>query len=206
MVRILEISSVRSMGCLHMEDGSTFWLKQTEIEEAGFRPGQSLDDKVFIRQIRLFQYPRALNHAVSMLSRRPCSKGEIQGRLRARKYTEDVIELVLYKLEKENLLNDEEFCRLWIQYGTERNKGPYAIRRELMMKQIPSDMIDQAMSEIAEEDTISRANELAQKLWEKSHNDSDLRRHRQHVIQALVRKGYNWNTAVKACESAEKEK
>ena len=146
-----------------------------------------------------------MNHAVSMLARRPCSRGEIRSRLVSRRYMEDVADLVVYKLEKENLLNDREFCDQWIRFRTARHFGPAVIRRELRMKGIPPDMIEEALAQAEPPDHEDHALVLARKAWARSKAGEDVRKTRQRVITSLIRKGYSWEDARIACDKAEHE-
>ena len=101
MVTVCEIRPVRSFCCIFLDDGSQYWIRNNDLHSSGFKEGASYDRKEFLMSILKLQYPSALNHAVSLLSRRPYSKKEITDRLIRLHYSEEVSELVLYKLEKE---------------------------------------------------------------------------------------------------------
>lgn len=150
-------------------------------------------------------YARALNRAVAMLARRPCSKKEIADRLRRAGFAEETAELVLYKLEKEKLLDDEAFCEQWIRYRLSGKYGPAVIRRELRLKGISEDMIDSAFDLLDEEDQRENALSVARKAWKRTKPTDDVRKNRQKVIASLVRKGYSWEEARIACSLAEKD-
>ena len=141
MVTIQEISRNRSRVSVRLDNGEIFWLTQSDVYAEGCYEGKKYDPESFYQWIRICQYPRALNHAVSMLARRPCSTGEIRRRLMLHHYTEEVTELVLYKLEKEKLIDDISFCEQWIHFRQQRGYGPSLIRRELKYKGIPDDII-----------------------------------------------------------------
>ena len=156
MVTVKDISRIRASVCILLDSGEKYWLREADLPAAGIREGISFETEDFLQKIRLCQYPHALNHAVSMLARRPCSRKEITSRLIRLRYTEDVAELVAYKLEKEKLLDDGEFCEQWIQYRLSKGYGPSVIRRELKMKGIPDGMIDKALaaSDPGEQETM----------------------------------------------------
>ena len=147
MVTVTDISTVRSSACVLLDNGEKYWFRRDDLPAAGIREGLSCEQEDFLQRVRLLQYPRALNHAVAMLARRPCSTGEIRSRLLRLRYTEEVAELVLYKLDKEKLLDDEDFCLQWIRSRTARRYGPAVIRRELRMKGIPEQMIESAFEQ-----------------------------------------------------------
>ena len=204
MVTIQNIGFVRSMACIQLDDGRKIWLTRSDLLESGWREGASVDREDFERFVSLRQYPRALNQAVAMLARRPCSTGEISQNLRRHRYADDVIGLVICKLEKENLLNDQEFSELWIQQRS-RKYGSRRIRQELRTKGVPESTAEEALSSLSEEEMLESATVLAAKAWSKAKPGEDLRKTRQRIIASLVRKGFDWDLAKQASDTAESE-
>ena len=197
---------VRSCSYIQLDTGEKIWLNRSDLNEGGFSEGQEVDEPSFQQFVLLHQYPRALNLAVSMLARRPCSKGEIHSRLLHRRFTGEVADLVVCKLEKEKLLDDEDFCEQWIRFRISGHYGPSAIRRELLMKGIPSGMIESVFERLQISDVQEHALVLAQKAWKRIRPGEDIRKSRQKVIASVVRKGFSWDTAKSACEAAEKNR
>lgn len=150
-------------------------------------------------------YARALNRAVAMLARRPCSKKEIRDRLKRTQFPDETVDLVIYKLEKENLLDDEAFCAQWIRYRLSGRYGPALIRRELRLKGITDDIIESSFSCLDEEEEQNNAVTLARKAWKRAKSTDDKYKTRQKIISFLVRKGYKWETARSACYQAEEK-
>ena len=205
VVTIVETEHIRAFCCIRLDNGTSWWIRQEDLPLSGFREGLSCDEASFQHQLRLCQYPRALNHAVSMLARRPCSRKEIADRLKRLRYTEEVAELVVYKLEKENLIDDAAFCDQWIRFRLSSNYGPSVIRRELRIKGISPDMIDKAFEAFDRDEEEENALKLAVKVWKWVGTAGDNRKNRQKVIASLVRKGYGWEAARSACEKAEND-
>lgn len=205
MVIICNIQSIRSALCIYLDDGERYWIHKDDLKYADFQPGITYNKENFLQQISVLQYPRALNLAVSMLAKRPCSENEIRQKLLRRKFIPDVTELVIYKLKKEHLLNDHDFCEQWVRYRTGCKYGPRVIRTELRMKGISDDIILSVLEKLDEEDNFNNALSLSFKYWKKKKPDEDIQKSRRRVISALVRKGYDWSTAQKACDMAESE-
>ncbi len=205
MVRITAFEYHGSYVCVCLDDGSKYWLKKDDLADSCLAENLEMDTEAFSQFIRIHQYPRALNQAVAMLARRPCSKGEIIVCLQRSKYSSEVVDLVIYKLEKEKLLNDREFCEQWIQYRLGRKYGPSFIHRELKTKGIPEDMIVSSLENHDQSEELINAVSLAKKAWARVKPDSDLYKSRQKVISSLVRKGYSWEIAKEACNTAEKD-
>ena len=203
MVKIIEISYNRSFCRLRLDNGEEYWIRDKDLSFMGFQEGKEYSRDSFMQQIRICQYPHALNHAVSMLARRPCSTKEILSRLLRLRYAEDVCHLVLYKLEKEKLLDDEAFCEQWIRFRLGQKIGYSRIKRELKFKGIKDDMIAVSFNQLDQETALNNAVLLAGKAWKRFGTTGDIRKNRQKVIASLVRKGYDWDTARSACEAAE---
>lgn len=205
MVTLLHVEKIRSMNVLTFDNDLRIWLSGRDFIDTGWTTGQSFEDEELFSTVRLYQYPRALNQAVSLLARRPYSTGEIRKNLKNHHYTADVIDLVIYKLEKEKLLNDQEFSEIWAcnrsaRYGVNR------LRQELRYKGVSSDTIDNTLSNISDEEQLSAAASLAKKAWSRIRPSEDRRLMRQKVIASLVRKGFDLDIARQASAAAEEER
>ena len=201
MVMLQSVEFVRSLACLVLEDGRKVWLTRADFLESGWFEGTMVEEAAFDRFVRLRQYPRALNQAVAMLARRPCGKGEILQRLKRGRFTDEVAELVVLKLEKEHLLDDREFSELWVR----QRAGKYGVRRirqELRAKGVPEDLAEEALAGVSGEEQLLKASDLAAKAWSRAKPGEDPRKTRQKIIASLVRKGYDWDIAKQAVDAA----
>ena len=206
MVIIESITPLRSGVQLRLDSGKTVRLTRKDADEGGFREGMSLPAAEFDQFVRLHQYPRALNQAVAMLARRPCSRHEIESRLRRTRYEEEIIELVLYKLEKERLINDAEFADSWVQYRASGRYGARRILQELKQKGISEDIAREAVAKLEESAALENAVHLAAKALQRAKPGENRWTVRNRVLAALVRRGYGWDTAAKAYEIAQNSK
>ena len=206
MVTILSITPDRSRFCISFDDHDQIWLHREDLNALHWTEGMVLSKEDVDSSVTVYQYPRALNKAVAMLARRPCSKEEIRKKLLFTGNSEYVTELVLYKLEKEKLVNDEEFCELWVQSRRRKKYGPARIFQELKMKGIDEEMIRSALerTELPEQEECLL--QLAEKKLKSMKKDEDPRKIRQKITAALVRKGYDWESASRACKSIMEKK
>ena len=109
-----------------------------------------------------------------------------------------------YQLEKENLLNDQEFSELWVQQRS-RKYGSRRIRQELRVKGVPESTAEKALSSVSDEEMLESATSLAVKAWSRAKPGDDPRKTRQRIISSLVRKGFDWDLARQASDTAESE-
>ena len=198
MVIISNIVKVGYQYRIDTDAGHRWWVTGKDLAELNVRPGVEIDPEKMQQQVVLLQYPRGLNLAVRMLAGRACSMGEIDRKLKACHYDREVCELVLYKLEKEGFLNDAEFSSQWIHYRSGQQYGSRRIRQELKAKGVSEEQIDKAMEDCDDEESLSQAVVYAQKKLRQQKAGDDPVRTRQKVIQALVRRGYDWDIAKKA--------
>ena len=196
---IQSVTPVRGRICVELDTGEKFWLLRNDAASLSLREGEEIDTEAFRQVVLRLQYPSALNKAVAMLARRACSRGEIEKKLKQTLYHAETIEMVLYKLEKEKLLNDQEFTEQWVQHRSHQKMGAGRIYRELRAKGISEEDARDALSNLDEEDQLEQAAALAQKVFLRSKPGEDRRKTMQRAIAALSRRGYSWDLAREAC-------
>ena len=179
------------------ESGWTVWLNKNLDPGFRFLEGTVIDRSSFERFIMLHQYPRALEQAVSLLAQRARSDLEIEQKLRRAHYDHEVIQLVLYKLNKEKLLNDKDFSFQWVE-SRKKNIGSARLSMELRRKGIEPETIQNVLSSFSEEEELENAVSLARKKIRAAKDDTDSKKQVQTVTAFLVRRGFSWETAKKA--------
>ena len=192
---IKQVDTVRGKVKILFESGWQVWLPADRLPE--FYPGEEIDRDKFEKYILLQQYPAAIEKAVSMLAARSCSRAEIEKKLNYHHFDSAVTELVIYKLEKENILNDLDFTEQWIQSRIKRY-GKDRIFRELIYKGVDYDMAREALNSITDEEQLQHAVLLARKKASAGKNITDRRKLFRQITEMLLRKGYTWETAKKA--------
>ncbi len=111
--------------------------------------------------------------------------------LKRRGTTDEVANAVLYKLQEQGLINDEEFARAWSESRQRAKKlSKRVISTELRGKGVSSEIIERVTSEIDEADEYAIALELAQRKYRPiAHLDPEVIRRRIHG--ALARRGFS---------------
>lgn len=200
MVKVSSLNTVRGKICIELDNGRRYYLKKSDLVGFPLCEDMEIDEASFERRILLCQYPDALNAAVAMLARRACSRKEIRDKLLARGWCDETADMVLAKLDQQNLLNDQDFSNQWTRYRTAGNYGENRIYRELRHKGIDEETARAAIGSVHEDDQILAASRLAEKAVSRRKPDEDICRTRNRVIQALVRRGFSWDIARAACE------
>ncbi len=172
------------------------------FRERPLSDGQPLDLEEYEQWLMVRQYRHALDRAVSCLAVRARSKKEIESKLLQSGYLPNTIEMVIYKLSKEGLLDDEAFARQWVQVRTQRSQGKGKIAQELYRKGIEKDTAETALDSLEEDQQLQSAKAVCEK-WRTRHPNDDPKAMTQKLMQALVRRGFGWDIVKKAVNSAE---
>ena len=200
---IREIIEKRRSSVIVMESGEQFWLTWTQLQEhEPFAAGQEIDAEALREWLLPRQYPMALNDAVALLAQRAHASGEISRKLKRKLYMDQTIEMVLYKLEKERLLDDETFARDWAASRARSQMGRTRILQELRMKGIDPEMAQRALEELDPEEGGDAAVLLADKLMRRHRSETDERKAMQKILAAMARRGYGYEESRRAIETA----
>ena len=195
---ILSVEKVRGNTIILFESGWKVYLKKNQNPGIPLISGTVVDREQFEKQILLQQYPSALDNAVRLLAQRARSKKEMEDRLKTSGYDPSVIELVLYKLSKEKLLDDRNFSAQWAE-SRMKKYGPSRIYRELLSKGISREMAGEALEPFTDEEQVANAAAFAARKLSASEDLRDRAKLFQRLSGMLIRRGYSWEVTKKAC-------
>lgn len=98
-----------------------------------------------------------LDAAYYYLSYRPRSEGEIRQWLRKRGFTDEVTEAAIAKLREQNLTDDLAFAQFWKDNRLSfRPKSRRSIEKELRVKKVASEIIEQVTNDIDDDQIAYR--------------------------------------------------
>lgn len=142
--------------------------------------------------------------AQDILSRRDHSEFELRTKMRRKKFSPAVIDDVLAKLKKLNLINDKNFTAMFIENTLLfKAVGPKYLSYKLKQKGIKSSLIEAALADAFVPDREIELARQAATAWRRTHHpkNNDLQetnRHRQRLTRTLASRGFSFS----AIESA----
>lgn len=172
------------------------------MRERPLKEGQPLNLEEYDNWLMIRQYRFALDRAVGYLAARARSKREIEQKLLQAGYRPCTVEMVIYKLERENLLDDADFARQWVESRSTHKLGRNRIAQELRRKGISQEETEEALSAIDDEDQLSGAIALAEKATARIKPGEDSRKAASRIAGMLARRGYSWDVAKEAIQHA----
>ncbi len=198
MDMITEIRRERGIYRVVVNDAEIFCVPGPLFRERPLHQGEPLDIEEYDNWLMVRQYRYALDRSVAYLASRARSRREIEQKLLQCGYRPCTVEMVLYKLEKEKLLNDADFAQQWVAARATRKLGRERIERELRQKGVPAEEAEEALKSLTEEDQLSAAVALAQKAASRAKPGEDRRKLIQRITGMLIRRGFSWDIAHEA--------
>lgn len=184
-----------------LESGQELQVPLSLYHERPLALGQALDLEAYDQWLLLRQYRHALDRAVGYLAARARSRRELESRLLRCGYRPATVEMVLYKLQRENLLDDADFARQWVEARSGRTLGKRRIAQELQRKGVSRAQTEAALSAVDEEAEAEACRRAAEKLASR-YGREEPRQAVQKLTQALVRRGFGWDESRRAAEQA----
>lgn len=172
------------------------------MRERPLAVGQEIDIEEYDNWLMLRQYRHALDRAVAYLAARARSRREVEQKLQQAGYRPCTVEMVLYKLEREKLLDDADFARQWVEARSTRKLGRSRIAQELRRKGVSGDEAEAALEAIDDDDQLSGAIALAEKAAARIKPGEEPRKAMSRIHAMLARRGYSWDVAREAVQRA----
>lgn len=203
MDMITEIRRERGRYRVTVSETEDFLVPVSLMRERPLTVGQPLDVEEYDNWLMVRQYRHALDRAVAYLAARARSRREVESKLQQAGYRPCTIEMVLYKLEREHILDDVDFARQWVDARSTRKLGRSRIAQELRRKGVSVDEAEAALSAIDDDDQLSGAAALAEKAIARIKPGEDPRKAENRILAMLARRGYGWDIAKQALQMAQ---
>lgn len=173
------------------------------IVAAWLEVGQELSDEKIALLTSKDEVEAAYARCLRLLNQRDRTMAEMRQYLKRHEVTEPVIDDVIGRLERANLIDDKRFAQNWIENRSEfRPRSRRALAFELRTRGIAPDAIEDALEQTDEEGMAYRA---AKKQSTKYRN-LDWPEYRQKMIAFLGRRGFSYGTSAPVVQRIWQEK
>jgi regulatory protein len=154
-----------------------------------------------------------LEAALRFLEARQRSAAEVRRRLLLNGYRQDLVEGAIQRLTELAMLDDAAFARSWVESRDRaRPRGERVLRRELALKGVDRDVVDDVIEERDSEAAAEQAGgqtpdeRAARRLLARNERAlarvADPRARRRRAYALLARNGFDSETAVAAIDAA----
>lgn len=168
-----------------LEDGSRLRVTQGEVADFALYAGRELSPRETEALRAAAGRSMLREKAMTLLTGRPHSAGELVDKLKARGGSEEEAWEVAQWAEDLGLLNDKEYAKSVARHYSAKGYGVYKIKNELFRRKVPRTDWEDALAELAPPD------EAVDRFLDK-HLRSDDRKEVKRVSDALARRGFSW--------------
>ena len=181
---------------LEFTDGQTRTTSHDVVRALGLHSGTFPDSSVVLSQIDEAEYSMAFERALRLVNYRERSEQELRGKLCSDGYPDSVVDLVVERFLEIELVNDMRFTGCFVRSKRMAGWGSRRIGRKLAEFGISEELMNSALDENLESE-YSRALDIATRRPICNRADAE------RVLGRLVRKGFPFEIAIKACREAE---
>ena len=193
---LTSVKRVHGQAILTLSNGETLKMPRALLKERPYRAGVPFDRAGFDAFMQARSYPFAMEKAVALLATRARTEQEIATALRQNAYPEEAIARVMARLLEAGYLSDSAFAEQWASSRAAKGLGARRIRMELRQKGVDAAVIEETLGAMDTEEQLSGACKIARRA---AHGkDLSLRADRQKVMAALMRRGFDYETARQA--------
>lgn len=199
-MKILEVQRLRrSLYRLTLDSGETPEVDKRTFDESPYRLGGCIDGEQLAALTAQSVYNRAHDTALYWLGQRDFSGKELEKKLTAGGTPPEVAAAVTERLRQVGLLDDAAYARRAARSLTQYKQYPRRrVEQELLRRGIDRQTAREAVEE-TDSDDFQQALALVQKKYYNKLTDRDLR---QKTVAALARRGYSFEVARRAVETA----
>lgn len=183
---------------VYVDGEYSFSLSETALLAEKIASGQEVDTSTLKELKKASGADRAYGNALRYVAMRPRSEWELRTYLNRKDIDEPIIEQILMRLRKVDLLNDTAFAKAWIENRKLlKSVSRRRLQLELKQKHVPSDIIDAVLA-IPTADERRAIRELVVKKRAKYSDDIKLK-------QYLARQGFSYDDITYVLNHQEEE-
>lgn len=138
---------------------------------------------------------REVERAVAFLLRstrnRPQTEAELRDKLVRKGLPAPVLAAAVSRAREIGVIDDGAFARAWVaDRGVQRGYGTSRLRQELVRRQVPDALVDEALAELDERDDEAVATELAEQRFASMPSTLEPEAAARRLLGFLARRGY----------------
>lgn len=171
-----------------VDDKYSFSLSEQAFMDSGLVSGTELSAEQVNEYKQLSVDDKVYGRALRYVAMRPRSTWEIEFYLRRKDVMPEVIEQIVEKLTRIGLLDDRKFAEAFVHdRRLLRSMSTRKLKLELQKKRVPSEVIDQVLSEDETDTDTMLKDVILKKRQQSKYRDDELK-----LMQYLARQGFGY--------------
>ena len=195
---IKEIKKKSSTVVVILNDGEKLKLSHSSYTEFRLYEGKALEEEELSSLLAYEKEGEFYDYALRLLGKENYTVSSIRDKLLGKGADEKQVASILARLEKEDLLNDERYAKIYVEdIASLRLLGKNKVLAELNRKGIKEDILSSlSFPEEKELEKALSAASLLNKRYAKTSNGTK----KDKGINALIRRGFSYEISSKAIE------
>ena len=174
---------------VYLDNGNNIVLYEDTIIKNNLLFKKDIDDKILSDLMNTENISSLYNKCIKYIGVRVRSKKEIRDYLRRSTDDDNIIEDIINRLINNNLLNDREFARAFVNDKFKfSSMGPYRIKNELKNNYIDEEIIDEYVNNINDEEIDMKICKFIDKNIKSSKKKDNLK---NKIYNSLLNNGYS---------------
>ena len=157
--------------------------------------GKNISDKEYRELTGKIDSEKYLSYALRILSNHLYSEWKMREKLYDKEASKSQVDEVISTLKKNGFIDDKLFIEEYLEFANRNNVGKNKIKENLSRKGIFDDDISKIS--FSDKKELEKANNLLPRLI-KRYEKYNARSQKDHIVQALVREGFELDTALSA--------
>ncbi|QUH22160.1 RecX family transcriptional regulator [Alkaliphilus sp. B6464] len=180
---------------IYIDGVFAFGIHEDVMVKFRLEKGNEIDKHFIENVVKEEEQNKANNYALNLLSYRARSEKEIKNKMFQKGYEDSIIDQSIEFLYRYKYLDDKEFALSFAKDKINlKSAGEKLIRQELFYKGISSDIINDVINVLMDEDKqYTAALELAKKKLNSTYKHDDKQAKQRKLCSFLQRKGYSYS-------------
>lgn len=171
-----------------------FGVSLDEVVAYRLAVGQELSPERLEAVIVATDLRRAKESLFRLLSLRAYSEAELRSRLRAKQFSEEIIERALADLRDSGLVDDRQFAETFVRSRISSGRsGRRRLEWELRSRGVAPQVVEESLAKLGEESEYPLALEVAQRRYERLRDEAP-EAQRRKIALFLQRRGFAYET------------
>ncbi|RAL26397.1 regulatory protein RecX [Thermoflavimicrobium daqui] len=148
-------------------------IHEDVLVKYGLYKGMPIDKEQIQELLEAEEYNQVRQSALRYLSYKPRTVQELRQHLAKKEYREGYVKKVIVEMQKLGYLDDKQYAQAWIEERKHRKGyGSLRLKNELKRKGIAPEWIDEAISQMDDNQERQLAMEVAQRRYLRIHHES----------------------------------
>ncbi len=188
-------------------DGEYFGaLDEKTFMESGLKSGDELNEETWEDIYSQAENQSAFNKAIGYISKLMRSEKQVREYLAKKGYEQKAADYAISKMLEYKYLDDTAYAKMILSHQINVKKaGAMAVRTAFRKNGISSDIQEDVLAEYTGEMQKENAKVQYEKLLKKYQREPDEYKRKNKIAQAMMRRGFDWETIKSASYQSDQE-